>query len=68
MNANSELRYIALELTKLAINQKKPFAAVANEFMQNVYELQGLLKSGATSSTTTKRKTGSADYARQKKR
>lgn len=42
-NANSELRYIALELTKLAHRRKKPFAAMATEYMDNVYALDEML-------------------------
>jgi hypothetical protein len=43
-NANSELRYIAMELTKLAAKQKKPFRSVAAEYIRNVYELEGMLR------------------------
>lgn len=43
-NANSELRYIALELTKLAEQRKKPFKMVAAEYMLNVFELEGMLR------------------------
>ena len=42
-NANSELRYIALELTKLAHKQKRPFKAVAADYMFNVFELENML-------------------------
>lgn len=48
-NANSELRYIALELTKMAQKRKKPFRAVAAEYMENVYELEGLLREAPAS-------------------
>ena len=43
-NANSELRYIALELTKLAEKRKKPFKALAAEYMVNVFELESMLR------------------------
>ena len=43
-NANSELRYIAMELTKLAAKRKKPFRAVAAEYILNVYDLEGMLR------------------------
>ena len=42
-NANSELRYIALELTKMAQKQKRPFKAVAADYMMNVFELENML-------------------------
>jgi len=44
-NANSEMRYIALELTKLAHRKKKSFRSVASEYVQNVYDLEGILRS-----------------------
>ncbi|MFA5108529.1 MAG: hypothetical protein WC492_03290 [Candidatus Micrarchaeia archaeon] len=47
-SANSELRYLALELTKLAKKEKKPFATVANQYVQNVFELEGILKSSSS--------------------
>lgn len=43
-NANSELRYIALELTKLSYRHKKPFKAMASEFVGNVYDLESILR------------------------
>ncbi len=43
-NANSELRYIALELTKLAEKRRKPFKILAAEYMLNVFELEGMLR------------------------
>ena len=46
-NANSEIRYIALELTKIAKRQKKPFKAVAAEFVQNVYTLENMLRTSS---------------------
>ena len=47
-NANSELRYIALELTKISQKQKKTFKAVAAEFVENVYELENMLRTAST--------------------
>lgn len=44
MNANSELRYIAMELTKLAEKRRKPFKAVAAEYILNVYDLESMLR------------------------
>lgn len=46
-NVNSELRYIALELTKMAHQQKRPFSKVADEYVGNVYRLESVLKSSS---------------------
>ncbi len=43
MNANSEIRFIALELTKIALQKKRSFRDVAAEFVENVYELDAML-------------------------
>ena len=67
-NANSELRYIALELTKIAAQQKKPFGAVASEFVQNVYSLQTILKSNTLMPSSALKKNTAAGSGRQKKR
>ncbi len=55
MNANSELRYIAMELTKLASRKKRPFRAVAAEFISNVYELESMLRSSPPARNGAKR-------------
>jgi hypothetical protein len=54
-NANSELRYIALELTKISQKQKKPFQAVAAEFVQNVYELENMLRTATVPRVPTQK-------------
>jgi len=41
---NSEMRFITLELMKLAHKKKKNFREVANEFILNVYTLDKLIK------------------------
>ncbi len=51
-NANSEIRYLALELTKIANRKKKPFSAVASEYVQNVHDLQEILKSRVSQNHT----------------
>ncbi len=43
VNANSEIRFIALELTKIAIQKKLSFRDVAAEYVENVYELDAML-------------------------
>ncbi|MFH1095149.1 MAG: hypothetical protein V1728_02945 [Candidatus Micrarchaeota archaeon] len=43
MNANSEIRFIALELTKIALQKKRTFRDVAAEYVENVYELDAML-------------------------
>jgi len=37
--ANSEMRYITLELMKIAARKRAPFSDVMSEFIQNVYSL-----------------------------
>jgi hypothetical protein len=54
--ANSELRYIALELTKIAMQKKKPFRAVAGEYVQNVYELESMLREITSKKETVRSK------------
>jgi len=41
---NSEMRYITLELMKLAAKRNKRFDEVAEEFIANVYEMRRLIK------------------------
>jgi len=67
-NANSEIRYLALELTKIAVKQKKPFASVASDFVKNVYELQSILKNTTNAGVPSRNKQRVVDYGRQKKR
>ncbi len=59
-NANSELRYIALELTKLAEKRKKPFKIVAAEYMLNVFELESMLRAAPPVPRTGRRTRHSA--------
>jgi len=67
-NANSELRYLALELTKIATKKKQTFKAVAAEYMQNVYELQSILKGGSKAHSQLSFKAPIQEPERQKKR
>ena len=55
MNANSELHYIAMELTKLASKRKKAFRAVAAEYISNVYDLENMLRAAPPAKTGAKR-------------
>ena len=43
-SVNSELRYIAIELMKIAAQRKQPFAEVAKEFLQNTNLLQRMIE------------------------
>lgn len=43
--ANSEMRYITLELMKLSAKRKTPFARIAAEFVGNTYRLAEMLQS-----------------------
>jgi len=42
-SANSEMRYISLELMKLAQKSGKPFAQVAREYIENTALLQEMI-------------------------
>ena len=68
-NANSELRYIALELTKISKQAKKPFSSIAGEYVQNVFELETLLRNSAkiSSKARVSAKKESGMGTRQKK-
>lgn len=54
VSANSEVRYISLELMKIACKEKRSFKEVANEFVENVYYLHTLIKEGKTSVVSRK--------------
>jgi hypothetical protein len=41
---NSEMRFITLELMKLAQKKRKSFRHIAREFISNVYTLDRLIK------------------------
>jgi hypothetical protein len=43
-SVNSELRYITIELMKIAAQRKQPFAEVAKEFLQNTNLLQRMIE------------------------
>ncbi len=43
-STNSELRYLTLELMKIAVRKNKSFEEVAREFIKNVYYLQQLIE------------------------
>lgn len=48
---NSELRYITLELMKLAQARNKNFNDVANEFIANAYQLREMISDSAKAKT-----------------
>ena len=43
-SANAEMRYLTLELMKIAAKRKSSFADVTNEFIDNVYSLEKLVQ------------------------
>jgi len=43
-SVNSELRYITIELMKIAAQRKQPFAEMAKEFLQNTNLLQRMIE------------------------
>ncbi len=53
---NSEMRYITLELMKIAIRRKKSFKSVANEFVSNVYGLESVVDRRGRASPKRSRK------------
>ncbi len=42
-SANSELRYLTLELMKIAISEHKTFKEVVHEFIDNVFYLKNVI-------------------------
>jgi len=63
MAANSEIRFISLELMKLAQKSGKSFEQMAEEYLENTCRLQELLF-GSNGSSKTRAKRGS--LSRQK--
>ncbi|NYZ76420.1 hypothetical protein H0N98_04175 [Candidatus Micrarchaeota archaeon] len=65
---NSEMRFITLELMKLAQEKKKSFREVAREFISNVYTLDRMVKESGVKRTirsrTIARKNGRARTSR----
>ncbi|VVC01609.1 Uncharacterised protein [uncultured archaeon] len=61
--ANSEMRYIALELMKLAQKSGKTFRQVAKEYMGNTCYLQKLISSEAEARP---RRGRAGQYSREK--
>ena len=41
---NAEIRYLTIELMKIAIKKKKSFKKVAKEFVKNARTLQNIIK------------------------
>ncbi len=48
---NSEIRYITLELMKLASRRRTSFAEVANEFISNAYILENVIMARSVRNT-----------------
>ncbi|MDD5317278.1 MAG: hypothetical protein PHF51_00940 [Candidatus ainarchaeum sp.] len=46
---NAEMRFITLELMKIASKRRAPFREVANEFVENVYTLKRAIRHNAFS-------------------
>lgn len=62
-SANSEMRYIALELMKLAQKSGKPFDEVAREYMENTARLQEMIMGEEAQSA----RKGKGSYSREDK-
>jgi hypothetical protein len=43
-SANSEIRYITIELMKISVKKKVPFIVIAKEFVKNARVLHNLIK------------------------
>jgi hypothetical protein len=56
VSVNAEVRYISLELMKIASREKRSFREVAGEFVDNVYVMHDLIKDGAPESFPTLKK------------
>lgn len=54
---NSELRYITLELMKIAASQNKPFESVLKEFTANSFKLKRTVMRGPTAQKPRRIKT-----------
>ncbi len=64
--ANSEIRYITLELMRLAQKSGRTFDAVAQEFIANTVKLQDMIAGEAEDAPQYKGKTGEKGKAWQK--
>lgn len=56
VSVNSEVRYISLELMKIASKEKRSFKEVASEFVDNVYYMHSLIKEGNVEDFVSARK------------
>ncbi|MFP3950396.1 MAG: hypothetical protein ACLFUZ_04900 [Candidatus Micrarchaeia archaeon] len=56
--ANSELRYITLELMRLAEKRNIPFEQMAEEYIQNTFRLKKLIEERDLPEKAFKNKTG----------
>ena len=63
---NAEMRFITLELMKIAVKRRAPFREVANEFVQNVYTLKRAIRSRAFSKAASSQARAKADAAARK--
>ena len=57
ISVNSEVRYISLELMKIASKEKRSFDEVASEYIRNVYHMHCLIKKGRAGDFINKKAT-----------
>ncbi len=57
VSVNSEIRYISLELMKIAAKEKRSFKEVASEFVENVYHMHSLIHDGSDELVEAKKAT-----------
>ena len=56
VSVNAEVRYLSLELMKIASREKRSFREVAREFVDNVYYMHELIKDEEPEGIPTPRK------------
>ena len=58
---NSEMRFITLELMKIAARRRQPFKQIASEFIANAYSLEKDIRERTPKRSDARLKTGWAD-------
>ncbi|MBS3069418.1 hypothetical protein J4441_03580 [Candidatus Micrarchaeota archaeon] len=60
-SANSELRFITLDLMKIAQRRKMAFEKVAQEFVSNVYSLEQMLSASCSAQQASRPRVSSKE-------
>jgi hypothetical protein len=56
VSVNSEIRYISLELMKIASREKRSFKEIAEEYVENVYFMHSMIKDSPEDFATVRSK------------